>query len=334
MITLPGVTLQEFRSTAERVRNWGRWGADDELGTLNFLTEETSRAAAACVRRGRVFPLGVDFSADGIWSGNSFRRNPVHLMTVDGGDAPILLDQLELAPHLAKALTKSAWGTRLARFNDDFIMMPLQAASQWDALSHVYYDDQLYNGFPASTVTSAGAARVSIDKVDVKGIAGRGVLADLARARGADHLPAGTPVEPDELDDVLARQGSPVRPGDILLVRTGWWPQFKGPGDGDRWRFEAPGLSWRCAAWLHSREIAAVAADNVAVEVSVGGGEVDLPLHLLCLRDMGMMFGEIWNLEELADDSARTGVYDCQLVAPPLRVLGAVGSPVNPVALR
>jgi kynurenine formamidase len=219
------------------------------------------------------------------------------------------------------------------RFNDDMIIMPLQAATQWDALSHVYYDDKLYNGFPAGSVTSMGAYHCGIDKVDGKGITSRGVLLDLVRHRGAEvFLEPGNPITPEELDDVVRAQGVTIGRGDIVLIRTGWWTRFLETGN----KMEGySGLDWRCASWLHDHEVAAVAADNLQVEDLVSGVDgVFLPLHLLCLRDMGLMFGEYWDLAALADDCAADGVYEFQLIAPPLRVVGAVGSPVNPIAIK
>ncbi len=227
------------------------------------------------------------------------------------------------------------WGAGPMRFNDDFIMMPLQAGTQWDALAHVYYDEQLYNGYPASAVTSFGATRNSIDQVDQKGIVSRGVLLDVARHRGVDHLPPNTSISPEELDAVAADQGVEVGRGDIVLVRTGWWAVFLAERDGEAWTMGSPGVSWRVAEWLHQKDCAAIASDNIAVEVS--GAEVEgvmLPFHLLCIRDMGLMLGEMWNLEALAADCAADGVYEFQLAAPPLRVTGAVGSPINPLALK
>lgn len=328
------LTLGEFRSAAEAVSNWGRWGPDDEIGTLNLIGAEQVAASAALVQRGRVFPLGTPFGAGGIWPAGSFRQNPIHVMTLDGGDSHGFAHLPDRGP-VGAAVRESSWGRRLAKFNDDMIIMSTQAASQWDALSHVYYDDLLYNGFPAASVTSAGAVRLGIDRVIGKGIVGRAVVVDLARARGVAHLPPRAAVEPDELDGTLAAQGVSLEPGDILLVRTGWWPRYAATGDGSAWRAEAPGLSWRCARWLHQHDVAAVAADNVAVEVTdPGPSEVAMPLHLLCLRDMGMLFGEMWNLEELAADCAAQGTWTAQLVAPPLEITGAVASPVNPVALR
>jgi kynurenine formamidase len=328
--------MTEFDRLADKLRNWGRWGTDDQLGTLNFITSEKVRQAATLVRAGKIFPLGVNFEANGIWPGNFFRRNPIHLMSIDGGDSVALgaaLSGWDRAGPVDDML--AAYYETRTRFADDMIVMPLQAATQWDALSHVWYDDLLYNGVPASAVTSLGATRNSIDRVDVKGIVSRAVLLDVARHRGRAHVEPNDGIGPAELDAVCARQGVEVGRGDIVLIRTGWWPKFAELGDGTAWRAGCPGLSWTAAEWLHEREVAAVAADNVAVEA--GRRDVDgvqLPMHLLCLRDMGMMLGEIWNLEALAEDCADDGVYELQLVAAPLRVTGAVGSPINPIGMK
>ena len=140
----------DFRRVADDVRNWGRWGDADELGTLNLITAEKVQQAASLVRHGKVFPLGVDFGSSGPQGAFHFRQNPLHVMTIDGGDASTLA---EYGPAWTKnpAATQLSeyWTNGPMRFNDDVIIMPLQAATQWDALSHVYYEDKLYNGFPA-----------------------------------------------------------------------------------------------------------------------------------------------------------------------------------------
>jgi kynurenine formamidase len=227
------------------------------------------------------------------------------------------------------------WEGGPMRFNDDYIMMPLQAGTQWDALSHVYYDEKMYNGHPAAAVTSFGASKNSIDKVDRKGVVSRGVLLDVAAHRGVAHLPPNTSISPEELQTVAETEGVAVGPGDIVLVRTGWWQVFLDEREGEEWTAGSPGVSWRCAEWLRERDCAAIACDNIAVEVS--GLEVEgvlLPFHLLCIRDMGMILGEMWNLEALSADCKDDGVYEFQLAAPPIRVTGAVGSPLNPLALK
>ncbi|BCI85555.1 hypothetical protein NIIDMKKI_07610 [Mycobacterium kansasii] len=150
-------SLTEFRRVASDLSNWGRWGDTDELGTLNFITADTVRHAASLVRHGKVFPLGVDFGSSGPQGAFGFRHNPIHVMTVDGGDANTLG---RYGPGWTQNPTAEQMGSYLVdnpfRFNDDMVIMPLQAATQWDALSHVYYDDLLYNGFPAGSVTSLG----------------------------------------------------------------------------------------------------------------------------------------------------------------------------------
>lgn len=326
--------LDEFRRVADRVRNWGRWGERDELGTLNLITPDKIREAAGLVRQGKVFPLGVDFAADGPQGAFHFRRNPIHVMTVDGGDARTLGQYGSGWPRNAAAAEFGPlFENNLLRFNDDMIIMPLQAATQWDALSHVYYEEQLYNGFPADSVTSQGAFYCGIDKVDSKGISSRGVLLDLVRHRGAHQfLEQGPPITPDELEETARSQGVEIAPGDIVLCHTGYWPRFLATRDNS---IMVAGLDWRCAEWLHDHDVAAVAADNLMVEDLVSGVDgTTLPMHLLCLRDMGLMFGEFWNLTDLAEDCAADGIYDFQLVAPPLRVVGAVGSPLNPIAMK
>jgi kynurenine formamidase len=327
-------TLDTFRSLSAKVSNWGRWGDDDELGTLNLITPERLRAAAALVAEGKTFSLGVNFDTQGPQGGTApFRTNPIHLMTIDGGDGRDLADAVRGWGHASAEMVGGIFDMGSVRFTDDYVMMPLQCATQWDALSHVSYEEQIYNGFPASSVTSFGATRCSIDKVDAKGVAARGVLLDVPRHRGVAALDVGEPVTPSELDAVASAQGVDVLPGDVVLVRTGWWPTFyQTPRN---YRAATAGLDWTCAEWLYEREISAVAADNVAVE---GGAEpvegMFLPMHCLCLRDMGMMLGEIWDFEGLAADCAVDGRYEFLLTAPPLRVTGAVGSPLNPIAMK
>jgi kynurenine formamidase len=328
--------LKDFRAVAADVSNWGRWGNDDELGTLNLITAEKVAHAASTVRHGKVFALGVDFGSAGPQGAFKFRQNPTHVMTVDGGDAETLVRygpqwlRNSVAHEVSEFFVDNPF-----RFNDDMIVMPLQAATQWDALSHVYYDDKLYNGFPASSVTSFGAFHCGIDKVDVKGITSRGVLLDVVRHRGeAVFCAPGKPITPAELDDIAAAQGVTITSGDIVVVHTGWWTRFLSSGDGAE---AGSGLHWTCASWLHDHDVAAVAADNLMVEDPNPANGVEgtfLPMHMLCLRDMGLMLGEYWDLTALSADCAADRVYEFQLIAPPLRVTGAVGSPVNPIAIK
>lgn len=305
--------MVDFRSIGRQLSNWGRWGDDDERGTVNLITPEAIVAAAGLVRTGTVFDLGIPFGAGGPQPGRR-RMNPVLMMAETGAD-----QSLPGAFH----------------FSDDFVFMALQSASQWDGLAHVFYDDQLYNGFPAATsVTPHGAHHCSIDKV-AKGITGRGVLLDVARHHGVDWLPAGHAITPDDLDVVAHAQGVEVGSGDILLLRTGWRRKFTTERDPVAFMSGEPGLGIACCQWLAEHEVAAVASDNWAIEVLPGEipGEM-MPVHMVLIRDMGMTLGEMLDLEELGDDCAGDGVYEFFFCGPPIKFTRAVGSPINPLAIK
>jgi kynurenine formamidase len=253
---------------------------------------------------------------------------------VHGGDEQIA-DHLEgYGGSLGEAFKMMYQGPM--RFADDVIVMNLQSGTQWDALSHVWYDHKMYNGFPASAVTGLGATKNGIERVAERGqVVTRGVLLDVAGKNGLKHLAPNTIVTPDELDATCKAQNIAVEQGDVVLVRTGWWGRFLETRNGEAFLTGSPGLSWRCAEWLHAKKAAAVAVDNVAVEVAPAEIEgTSLLFHMLALREMGMMLGEIWALDELAADCAQDKVYEFMLVAQPLLLPGAVGSPVAPLAIK
>ena len=305
--------MEDFRELGKRLSNWGRWGAEDERGTLNLITPDKLVAAAGLVRKGAVFDLGIPFDDQGPQPGGA-RINPVHLMS-QTGDTQVFPGGF--------------------RYADDYIFMPLQGASQWDALAHVYYDDQLYNGYPASDVTVVGAFHDTIDRI-AKGVAGRGVLLDIARLRGVDWLEAGEVITPDDLEAAIAAQGGvDVGSGDILLFRTGWRRMFLEQKSAQEFMAGEPGLGQDCCEWLHEREIAAVCSDNWAIEVLPGEvPDVVLNVHMVLIRDMGLTLGEILDFEELAADCAADGVWEFFFCAPPLKVTRGVGSPINPLAIK
>jgi kynurenine formamidase len=305
--------VDDVRALGKRLSNWGRWGDDDERGTTNLLTPERVAAAAALVRRGAVFDLGIPFDAQGPQTGRGTRLNPIHLMSATG--------EGQAFPG----------GFRYA---DDYVVMPLQCATQWDGLAHVFYDDQLYNGFPASDVTPRGTAHNAIDKQG-KGLAGRGVLLDLARLRDVPWLAGGHVITPAELDAACAAQGVEVGAGDILMFRTGWRRLLVEQGDREEFMGAEPGLGIACCEWLRERDVAAVCSDNWAIEVLPGEDPaVNLPVHMVLIRDVGLTLGEMFDLEELATNCAADGVWECFFCAPPLKVTGAVGSPINPLAIK
>jgi kynurenine formamidase len=309
--TSPGPHPFPFKALGARLSNWGRWGVEDQRGTLNFITPQAILGAAAEVREGRLFALSIPVGADGPQTGTANRINPLHLMSIMPGD-------LSLPDAMCVA--------------DDFILMPLQSGTQWDGLAHIGYDGMLYNGVPASSITAiAGVSSNSVDHA-LPGITGRGILLDIARLNGVDWLPATHEITAEELDRACAAQKVSVQSGDILLIRTGWRRKAL-VGGWKGWLSEEPGLGLDCAEWLHAREIAAVASDNWAVEIQPARNAY-LPLHCVLIRDMGMMLGEIFDLEALAEDCANDGRYAFLLIAPPLRVTGGAGSPTTPIAIK
>jgi kynurenine formamidase len=309
-------------ATAARVSNWGRWGDDDVLGTMNFLTDAKRRQAAGLVRTGRSYSLSQSFDMDGPQKGWRRRTNPVHSMLDTGTDA---VAGAQGFPH----------GIGGA---DDLIAMPLQCSTQWDGLGHIFDHGRAWNGRPADqVVTSLGDGVTGIETVaDL--VAGRGVLLDVGRAVGEDgELPDGFAITVEHLEATMAAQGSTsaVGHGDLVLVRTGQLTRARRDGWGDYAGGPAPGLSFTTADWLHATEIAGIATDTWGFEVRPN--EFDhafQPLHQIAIPHIGLFIGEMWDLDALAEACAADGLYDFFLTAAPLKVTGAVGAPVNPVAVR
>jgi kynurenine formamidase len=318
------VSTDEFDSLRERLSNWGRWGDDDELGTVNLISAESVVSAALEIKSGRVFSPSIPLGPSGPQRGNYGRFNPIHLMLRDGGDAVsgAFIDQ-------GDGVDKRLRGT------DDIVIMPLQCGTHWDALSHIIHVDTLYNGVPASAVSSSGAKRNSIDRLGGK-LVGRGVLLDIPRAKDRAWLNDGEGISSDDLDLAVERQRVELRAGDIVLVRTGQIARTRAEGDwGDYAGGPAPGLDLRSVEWFHRNDVAAVATDTFAAEVRPNETEDVLqPFHLVGIVHMGLTIGEVFDLEELAADCAVDGRYSFFFVGPPLPFEGAVGAPVNPVAIK
>jgi kynurenine formamidase len=305
-----------------RVSNWGRWGPDDVLGTMNFLTDEKRREAGTLVRTGASYSLSQSFDMEGPQRGWRRRTNPVHTMLDTGTDA---VAGVQGFPH----------GIGGA---DDVIAMPLQCSTQWDGLGHIFDHGRAWNGRAADqVVTSQGDRLTGIETVaDV--VAGRGVLLDVGRTLGEDgELPDGFAITEDHLDATIATQGptAHVGRGDIVVVRTGQLTRARREGWGEYAGGPAPGLSFTTADWLHRTEIAAIATDTWGFEVRPNEfDDAFQPLHQVAIPHIGLFIGEMWDADALAEACAADGNYDFFLTAAPLKVTGAVGAPVNPVAVR
>jgi kynurenine formamidase len=305
-----------FDDVAPRVRNWGRWGTEDELGTLNLIDDEARRRAAASVGSGRAFALGLPMSeSEGIQIGAvEGRVNPS--ITVIKANGPQTADP--------------EW----VCFSEDVLTLGTQASTHWDALAHCSYAGVLYNGFPAGSTTGAGAARDGIGRLGA--VVSRGVLLDVARAVGRDVLEPGYPIAPGDLDAACELARVTIAPGDIVLVRTGQMVHLE-PGHRDlvAYTAPAPGLTVETAVWFHDHDVAAVATDTFVFEVFPSQYEDEfLPVHVLHLVEMGLTQGQNWVLDPLAADCAADDRYTFLLDATPLPLVGGLGSPVTPVALK
>lgn len=314
-------TLDEL--LAELPKNWGRWGDEDEIGCLNFQTPEGVLRGIKEVSEGKVFTLGLPMASpagDPVWPG---RAEAMRLMTRDRSH------------YTSGRLEPMPGGLEYA---DDVITTFLQGSSQYDALGHTWYGDQIYNGFDAAT-TTGGMTKCGVDKLAKRGVVGRGVLIDMPRHRGKKTLESG---ETFGLDDLLAAaeaQGVEIQPHDNLLIRTGWFRIYFEEGKdafyGDT--FVEPGLTFspELVRWFHETEIVSLSTDTIANETTVDKETgIVLPLHAALMRNLGVLFSEILWMEELADDCAEDGRWSFLYSAAPVHVVEGTGAPVNPVVVK
>ncbi|MEU8521523.1 cyclase family protein [Streptomyces sp. NBC_01216] len=301
-----------FHDIAKRVNNWGRWGRDDEIGTLNLVTDEVVREAVATVRTGQRVPLALDLRQDGVQTGViPGRVNPLHVMI---------------------QVNQELFGPGTVAISDDAVTLGLQAATHWDALAHASHSGRIYNGRPAGSITPHGRSGFSGIHT-ARHLVSRGVLLDVAAAKRLDRLPGDHAVTPEDLDEAADFGRVTVRAGDIVLVRTGQVRQYLA-GDRHGYAFPSPGLSVRTPAWFHARDVAAVANDTLTFEVFPPEIEdLWMPVHALDLVEMGMLQGQNWNLEELSTACARHARYAFLLSATPEPFVGGTGAPVAPVAV-
>ena len=305
---------------AEKLKNWQRWGADDRIGTLNFVTSEDIAAAAKLVKKGSAFSLGIPLDRSGPQTGLfGGRWNPIHTMLATGTDA---------------AAGRQDNTTRL-RYADDAINMPIQCATHWDSLGHIFLDDKMYNGYDARVVDSTGVGMLGIEHTRDKMI-GRGVLLDVARFKGVDHLDDGYGISNEELDACAKAQKVEIRRGDFVILRTGQMEKcLKANNWGAYAGGDAPGVRFENCYWCHERQISAICSDTWGVEVRPNETtEVNQPWHWVVIPAMGLTMGEMFYLKELAEDCANDKVYEFFFCGPPLVITGGTGSPINPQAIK
>lgn len=313
------VSKAAIYEAAKELSNWGRWGPDDQIGTLNHITPQDIVEASKLIRRGKTFALGLPLDEklqSGLFGG---RWNPIHTMLATGTDAAA--GNQDDVPYL--------------RYADDAINLPCQCSTQWDALAHIFLDDKMYNGYDARLVDASGARKNGIEHTRDK-MVGRGVLLDVARNKGVDALDDGYAITNDDLDRTAGAQGVSVGRADFVIVRTGQQEACLKKGDwGSYAGGDAPGLAFETAYWIKQREIAAICSDTWGCEVRPNEtNEANQPWHWVVIPAIGITMGEIFFLKELADDCAADGVYEFFFSAPPMNIPGGCGSPINPQAIK
>ena len=306
----------------DSLSNWGRWGPDDELGTLNLVGPAKRREAAGLVEEG--VSVSCAWDVDTATSPDQVFGAPQRFMLATGEG---LADPDRVLP---------AGTTRPARHAGAAEYLGLAfhgySVTHLDGLSHYFWDGRMYNGRPAAAVTAAAGATAHAVTAARHGIVSRGVLLDVAAARGGRWLEPGEAAFPADLEAAESRQDVQVGEGDVVLLRTGYGAKRRERGP------DAPGAVGRagwhaaCLPWLHRRGVAAIGADTAQDVHPSGYDELRSPVHAVGIVAMGLWLLDNCDLEDLAATCARLGRNEFHFAVAPLRVVGGTGSPVNPIA--
>ncbi len=305
------MTEQEIIESFSRVSNWGRWGPDDQRGTLNFITQGVRRRALGLAREGLTVSCALPIDTS-VSPGN---RNPQMHMIKGGDIAPeegygTALDYIGFAPH-------GPGSTHL------------------DALCHVFFDRKMYNGYPSSLVTSAGARKNAITVAE-EGIVTRGILLDIPMVRGVEYVEPDDPPTRAELEEAERRAGVRAEEGDAVMIRLGRHTRAKALGPAAEFRdghLCLPGLYPDCLGWLHERGIALLGSDAAHDVLPTPYPRVRNPIHVGALVYMGLHLLDNALLDDLAQACAKYARWEFLFTLAPLRIGGATCSPVNPIAV-
>ena len=312
--------------------NWGKWGKDDQLGTMNYITPQSIVAAAGLVRDGRSYSLAAPMG------NGSLAVDPAYLLIM-----------MQTGQGANTDPEKPLWLM-------DWMALPLHGTTHWDGLGSVFGGGKIYNGYDAeASVTPQGALKNGIQNLRSKVVA-RGVLLDIARLKGTNILAPGYVITPADLEAAARNQKVEFRHGDMLLIRTGWIRTFYPPPPRgatnpaialmerrEKLRGPQPGIGWAVTQWLKEHRTAAVAVDNFHGEVvppepdairHVGFPDFDKPVNYELIRNQGMIIGKLFQLDALAAACDRDGVYEFMFAAAPLNIPFATGSPINPQAIK
>ena len=299
------MTGAEFEKIYSDVSNWGRWGNEDELGTLNLITPTTRRDAAKLVVEG----ISV-----------SLARIPEEKTAADNPD-PFVQTMLRTGNEPGNQWAVDNYSVSYHGF----------AHTHMDSLCHLLYRGKLYNGFSKTEITTEGTKKLSIHNVQ-GGILARGILIDIPALRGVDFLQPGDAIYPEELDAWVNRAGIEIKPGDVVFFRTGRWAAREKLGPWDVGEKGAAGLHASCGRWLRKHDFAMVGSD-AAMDVMPSGVEgVTHPVHVLTLNAMGVHIFDNCDLEQVSKTCAKLKRWEFMLNASPIPVKGGTGSPLNPIA--
>ncbi|MFN3231178.1 MAG: cyclase family protein [Alphaproteobacteria bacterium] len=297
-------SVEQFDAWMEEVSNWGRWGDDDQKGTLNLITPEKRVAAAALVEDGMAVSMALDLNK----TQSDLNANPFEHT----------LQTIEFEGHYAA-------GDRYA------IEYHGYAHSHLDGLPHFSYRGEMYNGVPVAALKETGSERLGIENA-YEGIFTRGVLVDMAWLKGVDYLPADAVITADDLEEWETRTGVTIGSGDVLLLRTGRWERMR-QNPTDNFLEGAAGFHASVATWLRDRDVAVIGCDGISDAIPSRVATKPNALHELVLVGIGMMIFDNLELDAVAEAAKARERWEFLFVAAPLRVPGGTGSPVNPLAI-
>jgi kynurenine formamidase len=334
----PKIDEKMMMETAGSVKNWGKWGSQDEVGTVNYVSADDIVRASSLVKKGVVFALGMNFDSAGPQKGFQGRNNPIHSMIWTGPD---VVTGRHLA-YLEKPSGRTGAKWYDVNFADDNIMLSTHCATHWASLAHIFFRDlyndeyYMYNGYSPKYVDAVGGCTKSgIDKFKGK-MVGRGVLLDMARFYGKEFMEPGMGIPPEDLSACAKKENVNIQKGDFLLIRTGDLDRrIKEKDWGTYCGGDAPGLEYETVFWLHDKEVAAVSTDTWGAEVRPNRSDLfEQPWHWVAIPMAGLSVGENFRLDALADDCAADGQYEFLFVAPPLAITNATASPINPIVIK
>lgn len=298
------VTRAQYDAWMEQISNWGRWGADDELGTLNLITPAVRKAAAALVRDGVAVSLALELNT--------------------------VADELNANPFRHNRTLAEFGGHRVA--GDEYsVQYHGFAHSHLDGLPHFAHKGKMYNGVPIDALADPKTQTLGIHNFHA-GVFARAVLVDVPLMLGKSSMEPGTAVTVADLEAWEKRVGLRVGAGDVLLIRTGRWERVRRQG---QWNFleKAAGAHASIAQWLKARDVAVIGCDGVSDVMPSNVEGLVNPLHALVLVGLGMPIFDNLDLDAVAAQAQRRGRWEFLLTAAPLRVRGGTGSPLNPIAV-